>query len=292
MSVRATWARMASTRLELLVAALAPLLLAVGCPVDDRELRQGRGSSNVGNGPGTSGYGGAAGGANSGGSGAVEGTGNEAGAGALAGSTAGGIGGSAGNDLAGTGGVPSGGAAGAPDSEGCPDLDENGTGDCDETLVKNAGFDSGADGWTADMFVQPEWVDEDGLEYDASGSLTVVNQNFADGMDGYVMGGVWQCLPATADQVYVFLTQVRVPSSEMPSYAGIGVLFFDQVGCQGPPTGRSSPLLSATSGFAVNETTAQAPANARSMRVRLTVNKPFSAASFSAAFDNVLVRPD
>jgi len=183
-----------------------------------------------------------------------------------------------------------GGAGGNPE---CPDLDQNQVADCEETLLENARFDANLNDWHEEVNALANWEDEDALGFDASGSVSITNRTVDDERDGLIMRGVWQCVPAQGAKKYQLLTQIRVSTdNESLGWGGINVWFSEQPDCTGTLVTVSTPLLGTTTDWSQTETIADAPADAKSMLVRLVVNKHYKAAPVTIDFDNVLIRVD
>lgn len=182
------------------------------------------------------------------------------------------------------------GEGGAGNDAACPDLDENGVADCDETLVSNATFDSNLNDWHEEPNALGHWSDDDALDHAASGSANITNRGYLEHSEGQITRGLWQCIPASGGAKYRLLAQVRILDEQ--GQGGVNVEFYDGAQCTGNAVSASTPLLGTTSDWQLTQTQAEAPANARTMLVRLVVNKPFNGPESTVDFDNVLIRED
>jgi hypothetical protein len=124
----------------------------------------------------------------------------------------------------------------------------------------------------------------------ASGGLDVTNPVVAD-LDGSTMGGVRQCIPATAATTYSIFAQVFIPTGQAAGTAGVSVTYYPTNDCTGTTSGvLTTGLVTDAGGWKVTQGVSPAPAGAKSMAVRLVILKGFRAPSFHAYFDNVLVK--
>lgn len=299
---------------------LAPLLLVVGCPVDqDRGLSYGVGVSSgsasslteageggggavagVGSGGATMGgtpentaQGGAAGQEErgqagesaSGGSTAPTAGSSNAGGGSTSGS--GGAGGSSS-----TGGTALAGAAGSggkPDDGVCGDLDQNNVQDCQETLAKNSTFDANADGWVADPGISKVWQAAD-ARGKSSGSMRL---DFAttSASSSWVLAAAGQCLPAWSDDELEVGARSFIPDGQAGGRAEVSLAIFTEDDCHGGFLDSLVPVQSSETGsWQALHGSVKMPAGTRSVLVRLAASKPGSQASLQVQFDDILIR--
>jgi len=180
----------------------------------------------------------------------------------------------------------------APPPGPCADLDSDGIPDCDQTLVQNARFDHDTSPWTADFgALQSRDASRDALGDPSSGVLIVLNTIMAPS-NGTFMTGSSQCIATAAGARYLVAAQVLIPPMQGAGAAGLNVQAFPTAGCSGAVLAAwSPPLLTAAGAWSIVSGTMTAPAGAASLRVRLVVQKPYTAPILQALFDNVLVRP-
>ena len=193
---------------------------------------------------------------------------------------------------AGSGGAP---PAPLPLVDGCVDLDENGVGDCQETLLSNGDFKSDVKGWSADADTDLSWDDQNAAADPESGSaLLSVKTSAAPGGSGSVLRVAKQCVPMTAKQLVTVYANAFVESGQADAgHAEIDVYFFDAAACAGTyvtsfPT--PQPLDATTDQWLTLKAGSVSGANTQSALVTLALSQPLSAASFSARFDNVLLK--
>jgi hypothetical protein len=232
-------------------------------------------------------------GGSSGGAGSAGGRGGGGGDAGSGGGGAGSGGGSAGSGGAAAG--SSGGQAGSVVAGGCPDLDQDGIADCRETLVANPGFDDGVTSWTAAPGGTVSWTSLDGTSNPASGAIAVTNvdTNPSHVVNGWVTGGVSQCIPVSAGSQYEVAVQAELPSGQGSGWAGFILDYYLAAGCAGLPFPFPflSPEVTTTGSWqTVSGTTTQIPLGVVSVAVRLVVAKPPAQTSLEGLFDNVLVR--
>ncbi len=193
---------------------------------------------------------------------------------------------------AGSGGAP---PAPLPLVDGCVDLDENGVGDCEETLLSNGDFKSDVKGWSADAETDLSWDDQNAAADLASGSaLLSVKSSAAPGGSGSVLRVAKQCVSMTAKQLVTVYANAFVESGQAAAgHAEIDVYFFDAAACAGTYVTSFStpqPLDATTDQWLTLKAGSVSGANTQSALVALALSQPLSAASFSARFDNVLLK--
>jgi hypothetical protein len=163
--------------------------------------------------------------------------------------------------------------------------------DCQETLVTNPGFDQTATAWTADLGVTAAWNSTDGSGNPASGALAVINGNMPSG-SGNTAAAASQCVsPVTGGASYSIWTQVQIVSTQTNVLGGVGVWYYTSSDCSGAIEHVTPPqMISMANSWQVVTSTDTAPADARSMRVRLVAQKPFQQQPLVVWFDNVLLK--
>ena len=192
----------------------------------------------------------------------------------------------------------SGGSSDAPPIiGGCVDLDRNGTGDCQETLVKNADFKSDVSDWNAELDATIEWDEHDAWPSgSASGSALVSSVGVIDANnDNSVIRAASQCVAAGSMQLVTAYANAFVDSGQdATGRAQIIVFFFDGEGCTGAftnsfttPQPVDSDGLDQWIELKAGSVTGLAT---KSVLVKLALSRSYSAASFHARFDNVLVK--
>lgn len=310
-------------RYALLGAAWA-LMFAVSCGVDGRSMSFSIGTSSGATAATSAGdtgnpSGGAltqTGGTAGGGSGATEsmagqapggeGSGGEPeGGGSFGGSSSGSAGmtsssGSGGGGTGGTGGsagsagTASGGEGGEPPfMSPCGDLNRNLVDDCDETLVQNSRFDADAQGWSAEPQLVQSWVTQDAMGKPGSGAVSL-NNTFVNLLYGItISAGSYQCLNAWGKTTIDVAARAFIKSGQGTGGAVIELVGFAEQDCAGEMVGGST-VASAykVDVWEVLRGKAKVPTAARSVRVRLTSEKPFSQPSFEVLFDDILVRKE
>jgi hypothetical protein len=187
------------------------------------------------------------------------------------------------------------GAAQVPLVEGCPDLDGNGVGDCDETLLKNSDFKVDVADWNPDTDTTVTWDAANAAGDVASGSALVASTAPASsGAAGSTLRVVRQCLPVTGKQLLLAYANVLVDASQPAAgHAELDVYFFDVAACAGAYVTTfytPQPLDASTYSWLTLKAGSVSGPNTKSALVTLALSVPLSAASFSARFDNVLVK--
>jgi hypothetical protein len=171
----------------------------------------------------------------------------------------------------------------------CADLDNDGKPDCNVTLVKNSRFDTDTSQWTAEYGATEAWLPGPDALGSLSGSIAVTNTTVVTAM-GTTMAGAEQCVSAIASASYRIAAQTFIPTGQGSGVADIAVQLFPSSDCSGAASGAwSSAVTSATGAWDTLSGSFVAPTGAKSMRVRLTAVKMFSAPAFTAQFDNVLL---
>jgi len=198
-------------------------------------------------------------------------------------------------------GVDQGGGAGESDagspgaSDGCTDLDEDGTPDCEQTLIENATFASDVAPWTAEADAELSWDEHNAAHDLPSGSaLLRVTGSATSEAQGAALQSASQCLSITGKQLVTVYANALV-AADQPSHgqARVDVLFFDSRACASAYVSSFStpqPLAAVNGEWLALKAGAISGANTKSVLVKLTVSRPFDAASFQAYFDNVLLK--
>lgn len=224
-------------------------------------------------------------------------------AGGAAGHAAGGVGGvtstagaNGSGGVVGSGGTTSsGGTTGTGGATGgaCPDLNVDGVPDCQETLVGNSTFNSDGTSWTTEYGMLSAWTAgpaADAAGSGTSGGLDVTNPVVAD-LDGSTMGGVRQCISATAARTYSIFAQIFIPPGQGAGSGALSIGYYSTADCTGAASSvLTTGLVTDTNGWKVTQAAAPAPAGTKSMAVRLVIQKGFRDPTFHAYFDNVLVK--
>lgn len=196
-------------------------------------------------------------------------------------------------------------SAGAPPAEdagseqtpligGCPDLDGNFVADCSETLLRNGDFKLNVEDWTPEPGTHIAW-DEDNAAADLpSGSALLTVTALPNTGVGAAPHLVKQCLALSGAQlVIVYANALTHDEQGTEGYAEVDVSFFDTDACAGPSAssfktpqpGDALPdeWLTLKGGAVSGEST-------RSVLVALRAFEPPDDSSFSARFDNVLLK--
>lgn len=175
-----------------------------------------------------------------------------------------------------------------------------------ETLAANAGFAKDAEDWAEEPYsIAIDWADEDASSSADSGALSVTNSMFDKVNAGLAPGGAMQCISVTPGATYDFAGDVFVPEGQgdgltddehpgpFVGEAGFSLLFWQGGDCSdaSPTIGSSqSTLVSEPGAWKHVAGTAIAGEGAASMSVRLLTIKSVRQYSFTALFDNVLLR--
>lgn len=259
----------------------------VNCSLDDRTLDT---AVKAGGSGGTS----AAGNAGRGGNG----SGNRAGAAEPGGAGEGSDGGvpaNGGNGSGGTnlpqGGMGEGGTGNLGDG-GCGDVDSDGVQDCEQTLAQNPRFMSDDSQWKVEPSLKQKWEQRNARAGQASGALSVRNENVAEG-NSVMLAGSQQCLAAEGDKSYFLAAQTFLPGGQGSGSAGLAVRFFASDDCSSMNISDATvQVVAETDKWLLVQGTVVAPSATRAMWVRLVTVKPFMQASIEALFDDVLVREE
>lgn len=240
----------------------------------------------------------------------IDSFGGRLGAGGRAGHAAGaaaGFGGKLAVDAGSSGAIIDGGAAGAsggmPDPAAgaagtdaafagpCGDIDHDGVDDCEQTLLRGSRFDADLTHWIAGPNLVQAWDARDARSMPSSGSILITNQVPVVAVDAWVMAGTEQCIPVTELLEYELAARVMIPNGQGLGEAGLNLSVFAGAGCSGVFLGGLTPGLTAErGGWVVVDGQVEMPLAARSALVRLVTSKPFTQATLSAFFDDVLVR--
>ncbi|MEI9941171.1 MAG: hypothetical protein WDO69_28470 [Pseudomonadota bacterium] len=186
-----------------------------------------------------------------------------------------------------------GGAAGSdtPFAGPCGDIDHDAVDDCEETLLLDSRFDADLTHWVAGPNLVQAWDPRDARSLTSSGSIFVTNQVPIAAVDAWVMAGTEQCVSVTERVEYELAARVMIPNGQGLGEAGLNLYVFAGDGCSGVFLGGLTPGLTAKrGGWVVVDGQVEMPLAARSMVVRLVTSKPFTQATLSAFFDDVLVR--
>lgn len=180
----------------------------------------------------------------------------------------------------------------------CPDLDGNGQLDCDETLLVNSTFDQDLRGWSLEFNASMAHTASDVGGRTAPGAMAITNATAADG-EGGSLAGARQCLTVIPGARYRIYAEVLIPSGQDGTdplrAAGLNVQFWNTADCLGDLVGAFTPPLVGSvpaDSWRTTSGATNAPANARSMAVRLVAAKSFRQPAFRALLDNVLVKND
>jgi hypothetical protein len=195
----------------------------------------------------------------------------------------------AGAEVAGNGGAGVEAGGDIPIGE-CADLDRNDVLDCRETLLASSDFDNGIQGWVGEAFMNQAWDMRDAQGNSHSGSLLVTNTAQADA-DGATMRGARQCIAATPGATYRLFLQLFVPSGQGAGSAGAAIHYHASPDCSGAVTQiYTSPLVGGPDTWHTVTGNSAAPAEARSLSVRLVAIKPLRQPALKVFFDNILVK--
>jgi hypothetical protein len=258
-----------------LVACIASAFALAGCPVDSRKLTGSGGSA--GRAMPTAGR------PSSGG--APGGQGGESDAG-----TAGTLAEGGQPEVAGAAGEAGAGPVSVPIVDGCVDLDLDHVGDCTQSLLKNSGFKLDTADWTGDVGAKLTWSDSNAFADLPSGSAVVASALGPAEMDGLILAVAGQCIPIASGENLEIMANLFIKSGQGQGLAGISVFFFDMPDCMGSIKDSFDTSGGATDTWFTLRGTHTVAEGVSSMRMRLTVARPYRSASFEAQFDNVLVR--
>jgi len=253
-----------------IAAALCGLTLFLACSIDDRQLSPEEPPTDAG--AGGSGVAGAPGSEHAGSSSAG------AGAGASAAAEAG---------QAGAGGADGGAAS---FEGGCADLNRDDVSDCTQTLLQNPAFTSDVLGWLPESDTSIIWDPLDLLGATSSGSALITSSGVVDA-DGNNLKAATQCVTVHADKVLDIYASARIDPSAIDGAAALSLWFFPTPDCPGDSSSEVylAAQMADTDKTVTLHGTQAVPSGMVSLRVRLSVIKPFKAASFSVRFDNLLL---
>lgn len=176
-----------------------------------------------------------------------------------------------------------------------------------ETIVMNAGFGEGIDGWRPEpLAIDVSWVQEDASGAQDSGSISV--QNHMHGRTGGIAAaGGMQCLRTAPGTVYDMAGDIFIPKAQgdgidekgsmvQAAYvgqAGLSLLFWPNDSCSDSTPSTVSfqtDLVDEAGEWSHVQGTAKAPDAAKSMSMRVLTIKSFLQFTFEARFDNVLLQ--
>jgi hypothetical protein len=197
---------------------------------------------------------------------------------------------------AGAGAAP---AQGSTLIDGCADLDGDGISDCEETRVVNAEFGSDVSGWSPDAEAGDSftttltWDPENASGSDPSGSASVTVSGAVD-FNGSVLRAATQCILVDSQQLVVVYANAFVDLGQDPAGgAEVDVYFFDASDCTGLATSSFStptPADAYLGTWLTLHAESLSGVATHSALIKLGVAKPFRSATFSARFDNVLLK--
>jgi hypothetical protein len=176
----------------------------------------------------------------------------------------------------------------------CADLDEDGVADCQETRLTNASFKADVTHWTADAGASLTWDPRDALGAAGSGSalLAAASSAFDAGGSSLVTAG--QCVVVSGGQIVIAYANALVDDGQdSAGMAAVYVDFYDASDCTGMATSSFStpqPLDASTGTWLTLKAALLTSAATHSARVLLAIEKPFTAQSFHARFDNLLLK--
>jgi hypothetical protein len=184
--------------------------------------------------------------------------------------------------ITGTGGVPAtGGSIGS--AGGTP-----GTGGAPVVLFQNGQFESSTAGWTPTFGATIARSSNDAAGSAQSGSLDLVLGTGDPTLSVQVAAA--QCVSATGGSSYGLSVEILIPTNG-GSAGALELLFYASNDCSGAIAGSGATASSATNAWQKVTGSAQAPAAAHAMSVRLEVTKPYGLSAAEALFDAVQVTP-
>jgi hypothetical protein len=161
---------------------------------------------------------------------------------------------------------------------------------CTVSLVLNPSFDHGAGSWKAEPLAQQAFTTADWEHRADSGSLAVTNANVDVTSPGLTATGSVQCVRVLGAG-YRLGARTFIAEDQGSGAAGVGLLFFDTLDCSGRTSGVFAGPTTTTAGAWVAVTgDTPAPSSARSLLMRLLVQKPFAQSMVTAQFDDVLLQ--
>ena len=181
--------------------------------------------------------------------------------------------------------------AGTTDSGTCLPDPRGGTA-CGDDIVVNGGFAKSVAPWAGDENVTVDFSPDDSTGKAGSGSATVQNASAGTG-GAWSFAAASECLPALGRASYALAMTAFIASGQGSGGAGLGVTFYESADCtstelasnDAPPTDKTDKWVSVG-------TALSAPEAARSLRVRLVVEKPLATGAFEVKFDDVQVVRD
>jgi len=173
---------------------------------------------------------------------------------------------------------------------GCVHVGADGAPDCADTLVSNADFNRNISNWVAGDLGNSKWDPMDSQGAKTSGSLAVTNKIHVD-IDGVAVSSAKQCVPITPGAVYLFSTDVFIPSGQTYGYAQMAAWFYPTAHCEdNADQAYSIPSsVDATNHWSTINGSLIAPNTDHSMSFQLQALKPFRSTPFVAKFDAVRV---
>jgi hypothetical protein len=157
-------------------------------------------------------------------------------------------------------------------------------------LVQNPSFDHDVSGWQPEYGTDASWASLDAASNTGSGALAVVDYRLSNSPE-LAMGGARQCIAGLAP-THDFAAMVFIPSRQGVGGAGVDLEYFASSDCTGMPAGPFTTLLvQVTDVWSPIRVRVATPARARSLAIRLVVQKPFRQSDFRALFDEVALRP-
>ncbi|HVV50681.1 MAG TPA: hypothetical protein VHO06_13530, partial [Polyangia bacterium] len=152
--------------------------------------------------------------------------------------------------------------------------------------LQNGQFDADTSGWTASFGATVARSASDAANNSRSGSLDLTLG--AGDPTLAVEVAAAQCISAAAGASYTASAQIFIASGASTTGA-LGIWFYGSADCSGAIAGMIPAQFSTTGGWSAVRATGAAPADARSMSVRLEAIKPIGQTSAEALFDAVAV---
>jgi len=174
--------------------------------------------------------------------------------------------------------------------DGCPDLDSDGVSDCMQTLVQNGEFKLGIAGWSPELQTEIAWDDMNAAADLPSGSALVSSIASSSSERHYAK----QCLALSGTHLVTVYANAFVASGQAAGgYAEVDLSFFDTAACAGSEASKFStpqPLDASTDEWLTLKAGSVSGPDTQSVLVALTIYRPLGSSSFSARFDNILLR--
>jgi hypothetical protein len=174
------------------------------------------------------------------------------------------------------------------DAGHCFHVDQFGDFDCSDTLTENSDYDRTIVGWKSMAGAELRWVDLDVQGSKDSGALAIKNAEQGD-HDGTIGASAEQCLPAVAGKTYEYAASMYIQKGQTFGEAQIIVAFYEGANCDGIESVWSVSQIESTNKWLRGEGTLTVLPAARSMGVRLNVEKPYRSGTLEALFDAVRV---